>query len=102
MQLSMERVLVVHEARDDQGDASDGGELLRPSQCSVPRPVLVQRDIPHPMETVPDHSVDAGGSCKCLNGISVLTKKYRNVHSKTLKGNLSKNSSSSLLNANHT
>ena len=72
MQPSFGRVLVVHEAHDVQGNGSDGGELLMPSQRSVPRPILVHRDIRHPMKALPDQSVDAVGSSMCLTGFSAF------------------------------
>ena len=72
MQPSFERVLVVHEAHDVQGNGSDGGELLMPSQRSGPRPILVHRDIRHPMKALPDQSVDAVGSSMCLTGLSAF------------------------------
>ena len=55
-----ERVLVVLETHDVQGDASDGGEALRPAQGPVPHPVLVHDDVQNPMEAVLDPPVVAG------------------------------------------
>ena len=57
---SLERVVVVHEADEVQGDAPDGGEALRPAQGSVPHSILVHHDVENPVEAVLDLPVVAG------------------------------------------
>ena len=56
---SLERVVVVHEAHDVQGDAPDGGEALRSVQRSVPHSILAHDDVRNPTEAILDPPVVA-------------------------------------------
>ena len=56
---SRERVPVVHEAHDVQGDAPDGGEAFRSVQRSIPHSILAHDDVQNPVEAILDPPVVA-------------------------------------------